>query len=230
MKIERHKPAYTKARKTRKHKARKGFLLVEVLISIGILVLATTTGITLLIIGHRAISINAHSLEASWLAKEGANAFRGLRDTNWLRFSYDKKNCWDSTNNDCAAPTHMLTGDWYRLTASRTDAPQIELTLTELDLTDGAGASAEEQFYRLYYVDPDPLDGIVEQNVEHQPFPPPKPLPDGVTESIFYRSIEIISGTDLDPTTIEAECKVQWREGARTMEIRAPITLRNYKL
>ena len=116
MKKGRLKKAYKTHITTR---VRKGFLLVEVLLSIGILILATATGITLLALGYRAISINAHSLEGSWLAKECANGLRGYRDTNWLRYSYDKVDCWD-TITDCTAPQGMVTNDMYRINISRT--------------------------------------------------------------------------------------------------------------
>ena len=91
---------------------KKGFLLVETLISITILIMVIATGISLLVLGFQAIAYNAHSLEASWLAQEGANSLRGLRDTNWLRFGYDKTNCWLKIGTDCETADVISTGSY----------------------------------------------------------------------------------------------------------------------
>lgn len=37
-------------------------------------------------------------VKAVGLAREGIEALINIRNTNWLRFSSDRKNCWDSLN------------------------------------------------------------------------------------------------------------------------------------
>lgn len=42
-------------------------------------------------------------IKAISLAREGIEAMYNIRNTNWLRFSSDRKNCWDvlGYNSDC---------------------------------------------------------------------------------------------------------------------------------
>jgi type II secretory pathway pseudopilin PulG len=129
-------------------KKQKGFLLVEALISITILIMVSATIITLLVVANRAIKFNAHSLEASWLTQEGVNAFRGLRDTNWIRFSYDKENCWNMTTGTCDPSNAITATSNYTIETSATLPPQLVNQGTALDLTNGIDATDEN--YKVF--------------------------------------------------------------------------------
>lgn len=39
-------------------------------------------------------------VKAIALAREGIEAMVNIRNTNWLRYSSDRKNCWDTLNYD----------------------------------------------------------------------------------------------------------------------------------
>ena len=188
---------------------KRGFLLVEAMISITILLMVSATAITLLIYANQAIRFNAHSLEASWIAQEGANGLRGLRDTNWIRFSYDKENCWDSTTDTCPGP--KMTQGFYILETSLTDPPTMTSTSAEIDLENQTLASNED--YRIYK---DETDGSLSHD-------------DTLEETIYYRSIEI---TDVTPgERIDAVVTVAWLEtGQQQRDIQLPVILTNYQL
>jgi type II secretory pathway pseudopilin PulG len=200
---------------------KKGFLLVEVLIAIFILIMVSATGISLVVYGYRAINYNGHSMEASWLAQEGANALRGLRDTNWLRFGYDKENCWNMAADTCA-PENEIREGVYTIQISPTDEPILTTATSELNLADGIDDSDRQ--FQLHYQDLDLAtdidgDGIADndhQYVSHNP---------GIEESKFFRTVTVNSAA---PDTIEMICSVQWLEGSQVEEIALPVIITNY--
>lgn len=198
------------------HSVREGFLLVEALISITILIMVSVTGISLLILGQQAINYNEHSLEASLLSREGVNAVRGMRDTNWLRFGYDKATCWKMIGDDCTTATPIAV-TYYKIDISQTGPP----TLTEgnkLDLSDGVGL--DDEFYLLYYQDLDPDVDVTKRFVGHDSGIATGPSP-------FYRMVEI---TASDADHVEGVVRVAWLESGKNKEISLPFTLTNYML
>lgn len=187
----------------------KGFLLVEAMISITILLMVSATAITLLILANHAIRYNAHSLEAGWIAQEGINGVRGLRDTNWIRFSYDKELCWASISSTCPG-SNMTAGQFYRLELTLSDPPELTSTTAAIDLEDGISASDNQ--YNLYKQ----TDGrITHENLI------------GAEPTIYYRQIEVETNNGHQ---IEAKVTVAWLEGQNQKSIQLPIILTNYKL
>lgn len=189
-------------------KMQKGFLLVEALISITILLMVSATIITLLVVANRAIKFNAHSLEASWLTQEGVNAFRGLRDTNWIRFSYDKENCWNMTTDTCDPSNAIAADSNYTIETSPIMPPQLIDKGTALDLSDGIGATDET--YRLYVQ----ADGTTNHD-------------SGGEETIYFRTIEVGNVT---ANRIDAVCRMEWLEGSDPKSISLPVTITNFAL
>lgn len=188
-----------------RHKQSKGFLLVEALISITILLMVAATTVTLLIMANRAINFNEHSLEASWIAQEGVNHFRGIRDTNWIRFGYDKANCWKMAGATC--PGSEITDGNYALTGDIYDIPELQATVTALNLTDGIDSTDEA--YQLFYQP----DGTVSDTSSAEP-------------SRFYREFSVTINGDY----LEAVCTVAWLESGDEKRIALPITLTNFAL
>ncbi len=94
--------------------------LIETLIAITVIVLATTAALSVLrtsqagneVIGKKVIAIN--------LAMEGFEALRNLRDTNYLLFASDPDECWDTLDatdaTTCSSATHITDGYSYYLT------------------------------------------------------------------------------------------------------------------
>ena len=136
--------------------------LIETLIAITVIILATTAAMSVLrtattgneIIGKKVIAMN--------LAVEGFEALRNLRDTNYLLFSSDPDECWNKINptdvSTCSTTTEITDGYTYYLTRSfstdpffkwtlarQTTSSQGYLTLFDLDI-DG-GSDWESQMY-----------------------------------------------------------------------------------
>jgi len=67
-----------------KIRGERGFTLTEVLIGISILAVAIVSATNLLITSVESNKNNVKTLQAFYYAQEGIEAFRNIRDTNWL--------------------------------------------------------------------------------------------------------------------------------------------------
>jgi type II secretory pathway pseudopilin PulG len=191
-----------------KHKSHKGFLLVETMISITVLLMVSAIIITLLVTANRAINFNAHSLEASWLTQECVNAFRGLRDTNWIRFSYDKEACWNMTTSNCAPANAIAASTNYTIETSTTMPPEMAAQGDPLNLTDGEDPA--DQNYKLYIQ----ADGTTNHDSAGE-------------ETLYFRTLETTSAT---ASQIDAVCRIEWLEGSDPKSISLPVTITNFAL
>lgn len=215
--------------KTLPLKTNSGFLLVEAIISITILVMVAATSISLLVMGHRAVNVNEHSLEASWLAQEGAESLRGIRDTNWIRFGFDKENCWNSTGT-CDPPLSVpsFTGTvgasgYYALETSLTGAPELTQVSGSLDMDAGEDAEVNQE-YLLYYQD---IDGTNDK----QYIGPSSAGYTVIEPTKYFRQVETTLIDDgSGGTYIDAMVTVGWYEGSKPHAIKLPVTLTNYQL
>ena len=217
-------------------KTNSGFLLVEAIISITILIMVAATSISLLVMGHRAINVNEHSLEASWLAQEAAESLRGLRDTNWIRYGYNKEGCWTSTSNVKCDPggINNLSGseaspNQFILATSLTDPPTLVQAKDPLELAEGPEANMNLPFL-LYYQDLDNTvdydgDGITDNDKEY--IGPDTAGYTIVEPSKYYRQVET---WQVAPGHFEAIVTTGWYEGSTPHEIKLPVTLTNYQL
>ena len=206
------------------YKTNKGFLISEVLIAVFILVLAASTAIALVVHGYAAMNFNKNSLIAGMLVKECTESLRGLRDTNLLRFSYDRTNCWNVNDDECPSPLNkILSVDSYVLEVSFTGPSTFTSIIGDpLDLSDGPGET--DAPYLLNYFDIDDTvdtDGDGDSGNDRDAFT----TGPGIAESKFYRMMEIID-TDGPPATyIDAACTVAWMEGGDPKKIHVPVRL-----
>jgi hypothetical protein len=191
-------------------KKRLGMVLTEALVAIatlamGVIALGTITqnsiGTTILAKDY---------LVARGLAKEGEEAVKNIRYTNWM-LKAANKNCWLRINpNNPVDPncgTLATAGSYYVATLSGGVWTLAANGSTAPDL-DKPTASYTTPF-RLY----SDSSGY---------YPAAKT---GATLSKFYRSVQ--------PTSITADAatfniKVQWKDGAKTREINRSLTMYNY--
>lgn len=215
-------------------KTNAGFLLVEAIIAITILVMVAATSISLLVMGHRAINVNEHSLEASWLAQEAAESLRGLRDTNWIRFGYDKENCWKVRTDKCQDAFDYMGGsegspNEFFMSTSLTDPPILIQAKDSLNLDEGPQADMNLPFL-LYYQDLDDTvdyDGDGATDNDKQYIGPKNVLYTLIEPTKYYRQVQTY---EVEPGHMEAMVTVGWYEGSKPHEINLPVTLTNYQL
>lgn len=136
--------------------------LIETLIAITVIVLATTAAMSVLRTSTNGNEIIGKKVVAMNLAMEGFEALRNLRDTNYLLFSSDPDECWNKINatdvSTCSSATEITDGYTYYLTRSFTTDPFFKWTLarqttstqgylTLFDLNLDGGSDWESQMY-----------------------------------------------------------------------------------
>ena len=133
----------------------QGESLVEVMIAVTILV-AVLTGVFVLLTQVSAANTNViNRVVALNMAKEGIEAVRNIRDTNWLKYSGNRRDKWlcfdtPTTQNACAGDLgNYISAGVYRIEYSETAARYF---LDDMDL---GGAITEKKVlpaetFRLY--------------------------------------------------------------------------------
>jgi len=144
-------------------RAHRGDTLLEVMVS---MVLLSSILISTFSILNRAADTNINvknRIIALNIGREGMEAVRNLRDTNWLKYSGDRRAKWlcrDSSGspNACNGSTSILidndgTGKYYTIdydtTASRYYLAQTSLN-EDLDLTSASQSAVDQNDYQLH--------------------------------------------------------------------------------
>jgi hypothetical protein len=83
-------------------KSRRGETVVEVLIAVMLLVVGALSAVRLLALVGINNQLTKERVVATNLAREGLEAVRNIRDTNWLRFAGERRRCWN--NADFSSP------------------------------------------------------------------------------------------------------------------------------
>ena len=122
----------------------RGDTLVEVLIAVGILGAVLITSFLLI---NRGVGTNItvkNKIIAINIAREGIEGIRNIRDTNWLKYSGDRRNkwLWDKTNNDTISDGYYII-DFKNSQFSLFDPD-------EQDVLDLNNTSTDWSKYRLY--------------------------------------------------------------------------------
>ncbi len=196
----------------------KGETIVEVIVAVVISTMVLTATFLML---NRAISTNTNvrnRVVALNIAREGIEAVRNIRDTNWLKYSGDRRGKWlcqdtPTSLNECSSTGGddlLSTGKYiveYEMSNQRYYLADASNN-TDLDLSTVTDFSE----YRLYYDE-------INHKYTH--------VATGNTATFFYRQIqlEVHDGSDSDNTlpgcTTVPQCQesklkiislVQWKE------------------
>ena len=133
--------------------------LIETLISILVIVIASTAALSMLRTSLRGNNVIGEKLIALELAREGLDAVKSIRDTNYLLFSSDPDTCWDKLSltitSNCATATSVADGITYYLLQNFSSDPMYRWDLRPVSVArDGylnlftfATASGNVPFY-----------------------------------------------------------------------------------
>lgn len=216
--------------------------LIEVIIAVFVVATGSAAATTLIVSSMRANVFSRDNLIALNLAVEGIEGVRNIRDTNWIKFGYDKTNCWNvqpglGTGADCTLPANKIVDGVHSIDL---DSDNYSWGLTRvgdfgdsLDLNDPLKTSTNEQ-YRLGFIDVTPLDdtdGDGTADNDEDLYVTEDAISSGQTgTSKFYRMITITYPTP-DPATDDAimvVSTVQWiQQGLHQVEL--STTLTNYQ-
>ena len=103
-------------------KNKKGETILETVIAVSILAIGVTLSSTLMASSLRNINTSKNRVIAVNIAREGIEAVRNIRDTNWLKFSGNARECWnhlpsgleplDDCLESCNGVTSITPGDY----------------------------------------------------------------------------------------------------------------------
>lgn len=85
-----------------------GETLLEVLIALIVIVVGAFGSVKLLAYASVNVQITKERIIATNLAREGIEAMRVVRDTNWLRYAGERRNCWNNFDPSPADLRHGL--------------------------------------------------------------------------------------------------------------------------
>lgn len=226
--------------KTLLRKRRPGETLIEVIMALFVVAVGSAAATSLIVTAIQANSFSRDNLVALNLAVEGIEAMRNIRDSNWLRFGFDKENCWNMNpaQTACTAltiPTSAIAAGNYTVDLNPNT---FQWTLTKiatgpLDLSD-ASSDAD---YRLNYIDA--TAGVDSDgngtNTDDPDLYVSKNIVSALTltstgESKFYRSI-IVSYPAVCPDAnkcMDVTSTVQWKVGNRVDKVQMKSFLTDY--
>lgn len=223
-------------------KRRPGETLIEVIMALFVVALGSAAATSLIVTAIQANSFSRDNLIALNLAVEGIESMRNIRDTNWLRFGFDKESCWNinPSQSACTAAT-MLTdtieaGEYtVDLNPNTFQWTLTKITSGALDLSDGTS----DADYRLNYIDVDTItldsdgDGDKANDPDLYVSEGALALIVGLTdtgESKFYRSIVVEYPVSCVPANqcMNITSTVQWKVGNRVDRVQLKSTLTDY--
>lgn len=208
-------------------KSTKGFSLTEVMIGIMILTVAIVSASNLLVSLVQTNKVNVQSLQAYFLAQEGIEAVRNIRDTNWLH-NLDFR-------GEGGVYAELEEGHYYSVfldengwrnsgTVENADNPQQLSTMKPWVFNE----FPYDQYNNSFGLMKDEFDGYISSA--------------GPSDNpVFYRYVQILDACDNDSVLmaelLPEECEdfllvrsvVEWEDGGRDREVALEAILSNWK-
>jgi type II secretory pathway pseudopilin PulG len=196
--------------------------LIETLVAITVIVIATTSALSVMRTALRGNELIGNKVVAINLAEEAFEALKNLRDTNYLLFSSDPDECWDKINPTdvltCSSTTALTDGYTYYLTQNFSSDPLYEWGITR-------ATSASQGGITLYDVDLDG-DGTTDKQMYAQAnITSVTGVSSSSTNRNIYRrriSIEVLSDDSYDATVT-----ITWTEFDQTKTLTLTRTISN---
>lgn len=205
--------------------SRRGETLIEVVVALMMLIVGALTALRLMGVASISNQLTKERVIATNLAREGIEAVRTIRDTNWLRYAGERRKCWN--NNDstgCDGNSTKLISHRQQYLAKFASNYRWSLSdsglSARLDLTDGIDAADEE--YRLK-IDAD--DGLYNH--------------ENGANSIYFREIYteylndtatavIILGNPTESNVLRVTSRVEWYDRGQISEVTLTTILTDY--
>jgi type II secretory pathway pseudopilin PulG len=208
-------------------KSRKGETLVEVLIAILVLLVGALSVLRYLAWADVANQLTKERVVATNLAREGLEAVRSIRDTNWLRFAGERRICWNNLNistcidnNSDGVPDDVIEHQNRYLAEFSTNNFRWRLSpsgVGALDIDDSE-VSADDEIYRIHRES----NGLYNQSGTGD-------------DTIYFREIyiEYLAGDQSlasgeDANIMRITSNVQWYDRGKTSDVTLTTILTDY--
>lgn len=211
--------------------------LVEVVIALFVVATGSAAATTLIVSAIQANSFSKDNLIALNLAVEGVEGVRAIRDTNWIRFGFNKEDCWNIdpdpfVNHTCTPPYagKLIPAGTYSADLNIADVSWFLRPVgAALDLN--SPGQPENDQYLLSFFDVDNPGGNEPDMYVPQAFLDLIGIADS-GQSKFYRMVEITYPDTGDPETAEimdVVVTVQWIQNG-VHQVQLSTSLSNYQI
>lgn len=212
------------ARKISKDK--KGFSLTEVLIGMMILTIAIVSATNLLVSLVRTNRINVNTLQAHYLAQEGIEAIRNIRDSNWL-LNLDFRgdgNVYPKLTEGTTYAVSLSSSGWAN---SKKNSVNTQTELAGYAGWDIEPVSSSDSFDQRFAL-------VIDEQQLGSHFYSNGPA----SEATFFRHVEILPACEDEEAQAEPErCEesimirsvVSWRDGGDEKDVTLETILTNWK-
>ena len=205
--------------------------IIEVIMAIFVVATGSAAATSLVVSAMQSNGLSRDNLIALNLAVEGIEGMRNIRDSNWLKFGFNKELCWNMQPGkvECNDVDKIKDGNYTLFL----DTATMSWNLSDLPTTDilnlEGNATTAAQF-QLYFMD---LDDIKDTDGNGTATDDPDlyvaaGTPGVGTASRFYRMItlEYPDGYSVGQS-VNVSVLVQWK-GATVHQVRLNTTLTNY--
>lgn len=211
----------------RKLKSTSGFSLTEVMIGIMILTVAIVSASSLLVSMVKTNKLNVQSLQAYFLAQEGIESVRNIRDTNWLHNL--------GFRGGGGVYTELEEDKYYSVFLDE-NGWRNSGTVENASSTGQLSTMKPWEFTELPYVLYNQSFGLVMDEVGGY-----ISSAGSSDDPVFYRYIQVLDACEndsvLDASLIGDECDdfllvrsvVNWKDGSRDREVALETVLSNWK-
>lgn len=204
-----------------------------------VVVVGSAVATSLIVSAVISNSFSKDNLVALNLAVEGLEAVRNIRDTNWMKFGFDKTNCWNlvpgSGPGSCSPAYPQIPEGFY---TADLNPISYEFDLGSVaDTLDLNSAANPNDAYRLGYVDLDTVAGTQDLLVTEDEISAliAEAAMNGFVltdagDSKFYREIEIRYNTGFPDTgeVMYVTSTVQWEQNG-VHQVVLTTSLANYQ-
>ena len=215
--------------------------MLEVVIAVSVLMIILAPAGALFVNSIRNTAMDKNELIGAALAEEGVEMMRNFRDTNFLKFSSKKQDCWNVMPNEteCIGATSGIgsplapTVTYYKLTLNPANMTWgLESPTPQFDLGNpGTDPNNNIEIYRLK-LDVDAADPNSTGVYFVQPSTVVTPL--ARAASTFYRQISVeyldVNGDSFTDKAMKVTSLVRYKSGTKFNDIKRILILTNQPL
>ncbi len=211
----------------------RGETLIEVIVAMGVLAIGALVASTLIVSTIRSTVVNKNYLVALNLSREGMEAVRAIRATNWMIFPNNTEDCWDVLDDEsvagegaCASSTKFADSvkTYYRVNLNGiADASPYKWVLEPSAVSSKFTVATNSADRKFYLLKPDSANAGL---YRHQASNGTQEYDDSNTS--FYRAIAI-EPAGINNGEVRVVSAIHWFEGGKLKEVNTESILTNFK-
>ncbi len=126
-------------------KSKKGETIIETLIALSVLAIGITMASTAILNSLRNMTNAKSRVIAINIAREGIEAMRNIRDTNWLRYSNQRRLCWNHMpdGTPCTDGDNPILPGTYIVYKHTDNSWRLEWADDDTGISDGTPADSD---------------------------------------------------------------------------------------